>query len=182
VAQALLYYRGEGFSRQEEKSMAESKRWSRWWRKFLGLSPDGYHRAVELLRERFLDESQHVTRFTQHAEKMQYPQFREKLLSIAAEEAKHVEWIAEKIGTFGGQLPAVPEVTPSEKNSWQYLLADLEAERLCAAELEEEIQEIQPELPAVAEMLERIHEDGKRHRKEIREMLMRSDPQALWPA
>jgi hypothetical protein len=31
-------------------------------------------------------------------------------------------------------------------------------------------------------MLERIQEDGKRHRKEIREMLMRSDPQALWPA
>ena len=112
---------------------------------------------------------------------MQYPQFREKLLSIAAEEAKHMEWIAEKIRTFGGKLPEVPEVAPEEKNSWQYLMADMEAERLCAAELEEEIQEIQPELPAVAEMLERIHEDGKRHRKEIREMLMRSDPQALWP-
>lgn len=162
--------------------MAESKRWSRWWRIFLGLSPDGYHKAVEILRERYIDESQHVTRFTQHAQKMQYPQFREKLLHIAAEEAQHADWIAEKIRTFGGQLPAVPTVAPDEKNSWQYLLADLEAERQCAAEIEEEIQEIQPELPAVAEMLERIHEDGKRHRREIRDMLMRSDPQALWPA
>ena len=162
--------------------MAESNRWSRWWRKFLGLSPDGYHKAVEILRERYIDESRHVTRFTQHAQKMQYPQFRERLLHIAEEEAKHRDWIAEKISTFGSQLPEVPEVTPSEKNSWQYLLADLEAERLCAAEIEEEILEIQPELPAVAEMLERIHEDGKRHRKEIRDMLMRSDPQALWPA
>ena len=178
----MLYYRGEGFYWQEVKSMAESKRWSRWWRKFLGLSPDGYHRAVELLRERFLDESRHVTRFTQHAEKMQYPQFRERLLHIAEEEAKHRDSIAEKISTFGGQLPAVPTVAPEEKNSWQYLLADLETERQCAAEIEDEIREIQPELPAVAEMLERIHKDGKRHRKEIREMLMRSDPQALWPA
>ena len=62
------------------------------------------------------------------------------------------------------------------------MLADLEEERQCAAEIEDEIREIQPELPVVAEMLERIREDGNRHRKEIREMLMRSDPQALWPA
>lgn len=161
--------------------MVQSKRWSRWWRKFLGLSPDSYHKAVEILRERYVDESRHVTRFTQHAQKMQYPQFREKLLRIAAEEAQHARWIADKIKTFGGQLPAVPKVAASEKNSWQYLLADMEAERQCAADLEEEIREIQPELPAVAEMLDRIHEDGKRHRKEIRDMLMRSDPQALWP-
>jgi rubrerythrin len=134
---------------------------------------------VELLRERFLDESRHVTSFTQHAEKMQYPQFRERLLHIAEEEAKHRDRIAEKISTFGGQLPEMPEVTPSEKNSWQYLLADLEAERQCAAEIEEEIREIKPELPAVAEMLERIQEDGKRHRKEIREMLMKRSPGAL---
>ena len=162
--------------------MVKAKRRSRWWRKFLGLSPDGYHKALEILRGRYIDESQHATRFAQHAQKMQYPQFREKLLRIAAEEKQHADWIAEKMGTFGGQLPAVPEVAPDEKNSWQYLLADLEEERQCAAEIEEEIQKIQPELPAVAEMLERIHEDGQRHRKEIREMLMRSDPQALWPA
>ena len=162
--------------------MVQTKRGSRCWRKFLGLSPDGYDKAVEILRERYIDESRHVIRFTQHAQKMQYPQFREKLLSIAAEEAKHLEWIAEKIRLFGGQLPEAPEIAPDKKNSWQYLLADLEEERQCAAELEEDIQEIQPELPAVAEMLEQIHQDGKRHRKEIREMLMRSDPQALWPA
>ena len=162
--------------------MDRSKRWSRWWRKFLGLSPDGYHKAVEILRERYIDESRHVTRFTQQAQKMQYPQFREKLLSIAAEEAKHMEWIAEKIRTFGGKLPEVPEVAPEEKNSWQYLMADMEAERRCADELLDQIREIQPELPGVGEVLERIYEEGKKHRREIREMLMRSDPQALWPA
>lgn len=162
--------------------MAQPKRWSRWWRRFLGLSPDGYHKVVEILRERYVDESRHVSRFTQHAQKMQYPQFRETLLRIAAEEAQHAEWIAQKIRTFGGQPPEVPEVPPSEKNSWQYLLADLEAERRCAAEIEEQIREIRPELPRVAELLEQISADGARHREEIRDMLMRSDPQALWPA
>jgi len=159
--------------------MDRSKHWAGWWRRFLGLSPDGYHKAVEILRERYIDESRQVMRYLRHAQKMQYPQFREKLLRIAEDEARHAEWIAEKIKTFGGRLPEVPEIVADEHNSWQYLMADLEEERLCAAEIEEDIQEIKPELPAVAEMLERIHEEGKRHRKEIREMLMRSDPQAL---
>ncbi|MBI2368079.1 MAG: hypothetical protein HYV01_24160 [Deltaproteobacteria bacterium] len=93
-----------------------------------------------------------------------------------------MEWIAEKIRTFGGKLPEVPEVAAEEKNSWQYLMADMEAERRCADELLDQIREIQPELPGVGEVLERIYEEGKKHRREIREMLMRSDPQALWPA
>jgi|SRR3990172_10263972 len=156
-----------------------SQRWTNWWRRFLGLSPDGYHRAVEILCERYIDESCHVRRYLLHAQKMQYPQFREKMLRIAEEEERHVEWIAEKIKTFGGRLPEVPEITADEHNSWQRLIADLEEERLCAAEIEEHIREIKPVLPGVAEMLERIHEEGKRHRADIREMLMRSDPQAL---
>lgn len=162
--------------------MSFKKSWSEWWRRFLGLSPDGYRRAIEILRGRYIEERQHMHRFAQHAQKMQYPQFREKLLQIAANEAKHVEWIAEKIRLLGGKLPEVAEIPATEKNSWQYLLADLDEEKHCSAELLEQIQTIQLELPEIAEVLERIYEDGARHREEIREMLMRSDPQSLWPA
>jgi rubrerythrin len=162
--------------------MAIKKSWSEWWRRFLGLSPDGHRKAVEILRERYVEESQHVTRFTRHAHKMQYPQFRDKLLQIADEEAKHADWIAEKIRLLGGKLPEVPEVSPAERNSWQCLMADLEEEQHCSGDLEEQIVEIQSELPGVAEVLEHIREDGQRHRKEIRDMLIRSDPQSLWPA
>jgi hypothetical protein len=81
-------------------------------------------------------------RFTQHAQKMQYPQFREKLLGIAAEEATHAEWIAEKIVLLGGQVPLVPDLPPTEQNSWQYLLADLADEKHCSQELLEQIQMI----------------------------------------
>lgn len=153
-----------------------------WWRRFLGLEPHPYLRAIELLRARYLEERQHVMRFTQHARKMQYPQFREKLLGIAAEEAKHAEWIAEKINLLGGQVPEVTAVPPTEQNSWQYLLADLQEEKHCSEELLEQIQTIQPELPQVAAVLQRIYEDGAKHRQTIREMLIRSDPQSVWPA
>jgi rubrerythrin len=158
------------------------KSWLEWWRRFLGLSPTGYRKVVEILRQRYIEEIQQVKRFTQHAQRMQYPQFREKLLCIAADEAQHAEWISEKIRLLGGKLPVVPEIPLNEKNSWQYLLADLDEEKHCAAEIMEQIQSIGAELPGVAEVLERISRDGERHRKEIREMLIRSDPQSLWPA
>jgi len=121
----------------------------------------------------------HVKLYTQHAGKMQYPQFRERLLVIAADEARHAEWLAEKIALFGGKLPSVPEIPPSEKNSWQYLLADLDEEKHCSAELIEMMQTVRDELPDIAQVLERIYEDGEKHRSEIRDMLMRSDPQSL---
>src|SRR5436190_20383540 len=105
--------------------MRDKNSWSEWWRQFLGFSADRSRKASEILIERYIEKSQHVARFTQHAERMQYQQFRQKLLTIAADEAKHVEWLAEKIKLFGGRLPDVPPVPSATKNSWQYLLEDL---------------------------------------------------------
>jgi bacterioferritin (cytochrome b1) len=113
---------------------------------------------------------------------MQYAQFRDKLLNIAATETKHAHWIAEKISLLGGKLPEVPEVAIAEENSWHYFLDDLEEERRCSDELSDQIRRIEPELPLVAEVLRRIYDDEAKHRSELRGMLMRSDPQALWPA
>ena len=88
--------------------MSDKNSWSEWWRQFLGFSADRSRQASEILMQRYIEKSQHVTRFTQHAERMQYQQFRQKLLTIAADEANHVERLAEKIKLFGGRLPDVP--------------------------------------------------------------------------
>ena len=40
---------------------------------------------------------------------------------------------------------------------------------------------IESDYPDIVELLQRIDEAERKHRDEIREMLMRSDPQALWP-
>ena len=159
--------------------MSDKNSWSEWWRQFLGFSVDRSRQASEILMQRYIEKSQHVARFTQHAERMQYQQFRQKLLTIAADEAKHVEWLAEKIKLFGARLPDVPPVPAATKNSWQYLLEDLNEEQHSEAGLIEEAQSLREEFPAVAEVLERIYADGMRHREQIREMLMKSDPQSL---
>ena len=135
-------------------------------------------KSSEILQDRYVDEMHHARLYTQHAGRMQYPQFRERLLAIAADEARHAEWLAEKITLFGGKLPSVPEIPASEKTSWQYLLADVDEEKQCSDELIERMQTVRNELPDIAEVLERIFEDGEKHRAEIRDMLMRSDPQS----
>lgn len=162
--------------------MKDEQGWSDGWREFLGIAPDGHQRAADILTRRYIEESQHVARLTAHAQRMQYPQFRLKLLAIVAEEIEHVNLIAEKLEQMGARPPDVPAISTGAKNSWQYLLDDLTEQQRCAEELFDQARSIREEFPDIAELLERIHRDGKRHCEIIRDMLMRSDPQSLWPA
>jgi hypothetical protein len=83
---------------------------------------------------------------------------------------------------LGGSIPNVPQEPAITKNSWQYLVADLEEEKHCSDDLIVQMQSLRNELPDIAEMLQRIYEDSEKHRSAIRDMLVRSDPQSIWPA
>lgn len=153
--------------------------WSDWWREFFGFSTDPDRYAREILSARYLEKTQRVAQLNQQAERMQYPQFRKKLLEIAADETKHTEWLAEKIKILGGRLPEIAPVPESTKNSWQYLLEDLTAAQRTAPELLDQAQGLRAQFPDIAEILERIYRDGVKHREALRDMLMKSDPQSL---
>jgi bacterioferritin (cytochrome b1) len=159
--------------------MAGSQNRSQWWRRFLGASPDTNAEAVDILGQLYVEEMQGAARFKQHAEKMHYPQFREKLLHIATDKTKHAEWVAEGMAALGGKLPEVPERRSREENSWQYLRTDLEEENRGSDHLPEQIWRIGSDHPKVTKLLQQIHEEEKKYRGEIREMLMRSDSFAL---
>jgi hypothetical protein len=156
------------------------KEWSEWWPRFLGTSPEGNgEAAVDILRRRYVEEMQQANRFKQHAQKMQYPQFRDKLLELAADKSKRARWIAKKIVALGGKLPEVPEPRSTDQNSWQYLLMDLEEENRCAEHLTEQIWTTESDDADITEFLQQINGAQKKDRAAIREMLMRSDPFAL---
>jgi hypothetical protein len=156
------------------------KEWSEWWPCFLGTSPEGNgEAAVGILRRRYVEQIQQANRFKQHAQKMHYPQFRDKLLELAANKSKRAQWIAQKIATLGGQLPEVPEPRSTEKNSWQYLLMDLEQDNRYAEYLREQKWINESGHADTAELLQQLNEADKKERDAIREMLMRSDPFAL---
>ena len=159
--------------------MAFSNDWSEWWRRFLAPSPGGDQKAVDILRQRYVEEMQQTDRFKQHAQRMHYPQYQEKLLRLATEKGEHAKLIAEKIVALGGKLPGVPERRSTDENSWQSLLMALEDENRSADHLPEQLRRIGLEHPDITKFLQEIFQEQKKHRDEIREMLMRSDPFAL---
>jgi hypothetical protein len=60
---------------------------------------------LEALRDTYLTTAHTVTQLTQDAERMEYPQFRARLLQMAAEEQGHVTWLRETLLARGGALP-----------------------------------------------------------------------------
>jgi hypothetical protein len=50
--------------------MALSEDWSEWWRRLLAFSPDRSLEAVDILRQRYVEEMQQTARFKQHARRM----------------------------------------------------------------------------------------------------------------
>jgi rubrerythrin len=121
-------------------------------------------------------------RFRQHAERIKCLETREALLRIAAKEDEHAKWIAAKIKALGGELPAVIEFHCTNESTWDYLRSDLDDERRCVDEVEEEKLVIRSQFPDIVALLELIEDDAMKHREEIRELLRQSEPQTLWPA
>ena len=159
--------------------MPFSKNWSEWWRRFLDLSTDESCTVVDILRERYVGEMQQADRFEQYARRMHYPQYQEKLLQLATEKSKHAQWIAEKIAALGGKLPEASECRSTDENSWRSLSKALQDENRSADRLPEQLRRIGFEYPDITRFLLDISLAQKKHRDEIREMLMRSDPFAL---
>ena len=150
-----------------------------WWRGFLNISRSPRREAIQILQWQYIEAMQRANHLTQHAKNMPYRHFREKLLSIAADETGHSDQIAEKIRLLGGTLPAVPTTDLTGGNGWRSLLADLQEQQRSAAELWEHLHRVRAEFPDIAELLQRVYEDGKKHRSEITDIVMRSDPQAF---
>lgn len=159
--------------------MPFKKNWSEWWRRFLDVSTDESSTVVDILRERYVEEMQQADRFEQYARRMHYPQYQRKLLQLAAEKSKHAQWIAEKIAALGGKLPEVSESRSTDENSWRSLSMALEDENRSADRLSEQLRRIGLDHPDITKLLQEVSYEQKKHRDEIREMLMRSDAFAL---
>lgn len=150
------------------------------WRRFLGApGSQDRQRLIGLLRDEYMKEAKDVAQFQAHADRMTYPHFRKRLLDIAEEEKAHVEWLRDKIRALGGELPEMTLPVTSGRNNWECLLADVEEERRDSSAVLARIYMLAEETDLeITEGLRRMHEDEKRHRQEILDMLMKSDPQA----
>lgn len=143
------------------------------------LWPDQRRHLIEVLRDEYGDEAKDVAQFQEHARRMTYPSFRERLLRIAEEEKAHVDWLGDKIRALGGTVPDTKLTVKNGKNSWECLRLDAEEEKRDYGSTLERVHTVAEQTdPEIAHGLRRIHEEEKRHRAEILDMLMKSDPQA----
>jgi bacterioferritin (cytochrome b1) len=155
------------------------KMWDGIWH---GLSHNGRKELLSLLLQEYMEEAKISAQFQRHALRMQYPQFREQLRRIAAEEQQHAEWLKQRIHFLGGSVPGVSFAIEEGCNSWDHLRLDFEEERLCIGCLESDILKAESSDPETARGLRRILEDENRHLDAILDMMMRSDPQAVGTA
>ena len=147
-----------------------------WHRVLAAFSPDDQQRLLENLCDAYRAEARAVAQFTQHAHRMYYPHLREGLLRIAAEAAAHIPWLQEKILALGGNLPRLSCTPKMGSNSWECLRIDLEEARHGHINLLEWMHMAEHMEPEIAVGLRRIREEKQKHREELRDMLMKSDP------
>ena len=159
--------------------MSFRNNWSKWWRGLVDPAGEKFRKVIEILRERYVEEMQQVESFKQYGRRMHYPQYQQKLLQLAMEKEKHAKWIAAKIATLGGKLPDVPEPRPTDDNSWRSLQMALNDENRSADHLSEQLRRLGLENSEITAFFQKMIQEQKAHRDEIREMLMRSDPFAL---
>lgn len=134
---------------------------------------------LDLLRQEYMEESQDVLRLTRHAEQMYYPQFRERLLRIAAEEQVHVDWLSEQLRARWEDVPTVTYTSPVGKNSWECLKMDVEGERHRCDHLLHVLHLAERLDPTLAVGLQRMRHEERRHHDELLDMMMKSQPDAL---
>lgn len=162
--------------------MALIKLFTQGWRRLVGgIRSDERQRLIEFLQQKYINQARDVVQFRGHAKRMTYPQFRERLLRIAEEENAHVEWLRRQILTLGGAIPEKPLPVREGHNPWENLRIDAEGEqRDEGIEVMYQIYAVAERTnPQIAEGLRRMHEEEKRHREQILDMLMRTDPQAF---
>jgi ferritin-like metal-binding protein YciE len=134
---------------------------------------------LEALRDTYLAAAHTVTQVTQDAGRMEYPQFRARLLQMAAEDQGHVTWLRETLLARGGALPTgacPPTVAPT---SWAALLREMAAARRAYEALLEPMHLAEQADPELAAGFRRLRAATQQHRAGLLDMLVKSDPYAL---
>jgi hypothetical protein len=149
---------------------------SGWRRVLAAFDVNDHPTLLEALCDASRAEATTVAQCTRHADQMHSSRFRAELLRIAAEVRAHLPWLHEQILDLGGDIPASSPASGLEGNSWECLRRDVEEARRGCVLLLEWIHRAEREAPAIAAGLQRIRKDKLRHREELRDMFMKSDP------
>jgi hypothetical protein len=151
-------------------------------RVFLGADEaDTKEEAVPRLRRFYVGAAQRARQLAHHAELAPHEAGRTALQHLAGREQALADGLRRKIlelGGFPGEAPPPPEPLGT-LNYWSRLLHDLEGHREAVRQLLEEVAERTDDRPDLAEYLRGLARDEADHAEVLRDLIARSDPQAL---
>jgi hypothetical protein len=150
-----------------------------WQRGGDALHPAPRPTLLEALRDTYLTTAHTVTQVTRDAERMAYPQFRARLLRMAAETQAHVTWVRDALLARGGTLPTGACLPTEAHNGWDALRREMAAARHAYDALLEPMHLAEQADPALAAGFRRLRATTQQHRAGLLEMLVQSDPYAL---
>jgi bacterioferritin (cytochrome b1) len=139
------------------------------------------HEALPELQRAHAGLLQIAQQMRHHAELAPNQLSREQLLRLAEEDETQAKRVAEAIGALGGgTLPhAVPPVPAGALNHWARLVQDLELHRTATRHLREEAIHFAENLPETGSLFEQICAEEEIHAVQLRDLIARTDPQAL---
>lgn len=152
-----------------------------WRRLFAELRTDQRERLLEILQEQALEEAAEAERLRGDAEQLsRFPEKRQRLLAIADREAEHVRLLRAQIQALGGTPLEPPPPAPREERTlWERLIGDLEAEKEDLNKLLHAAYAVEESHPAAAALLLRIRDEEEANRRELMDLLAKSDPYAI---
>jgi rubrerythrin len=152
------------------------------WRRFFAEpTVDEPERPLEILQEHAVEEAAEAERFRADAEELnRFPDMQRRVLAIAEREAEHARVLREQIRALGG-TPLEPTAASArhERTLWERLVNDLEAEKEDLNKFLHAAYAVKESHPEVAALLLRIRDEEDANRRELMDLLAKSDPYAI---
>jgi hypothetical protein len=103
----------------------------------------------------------------------------ERLNELAAAEEEQAKRLAAAIESLGGSLPEATGAPRGGRSHWARIMEDLREEQSAGARYLEQAIEWENEFPEVGSLLRSLEKEENRHRVMLRDLVAKSDPQAL---
>ncbi len=139
-------------------------------------------RRHDLIRDLAADYTAEIAlaqQFREHAKQAPYPSAGERLNELAAAEEEQAKRLAAAIEGLGGILPEATASPRGGRSHWARIMEDLRDEQSAGARYLEQAIAWENEFPEVGSLLRTLEKEETRHRVMLRDLVAKSDPQAL---
>ena len=139
-------------------------------------------RREDLVRDLVADYTAEIALAQQlrdHAKQAPYPSAADRLNELAAADEEQAKRLAAAIQGLGGTMPEGAPAPRGGRSHWARIMEDLRDKQSAGTRYLEQAMEWDTEFPEIAELLRALEREEHQHRVLIRDLVAKSDPQAL---